>query len=414
MLIGSEDPAGALVTDFVLGQSTGGTAWVAGRTEKASPMLAALANGTMGHAHDFDDAAQFGHPGVALVPAALAVAEQVDASGVELLDALGLGFEVAGRIALATSDEPYERGYHGTSVFGVLGATAAAGRLLGLDEDRMRWSLGIAGSLAGGVRANFGTMTKPLHAGECGRAAVEASMLAHAGFTASPDIIEGRSGYGDTLLGHDEYDPAEMIAGLGTPYLAESGISIKKYPCCWCAHATLDGMFNILGEHALDASDVVSVRVTGSSLLRDPLVYIHPEDGLQAKFSLPYNIALALVDGRTSVASYSDRHIADPRLSEVIDKVTVETPQGWPSKIGVRIEVVTAGGEWIVRDQEYVDGDGAHPLAWEAIVDKFSDNASTVLDKEAVERTIELVEGLESQDSVRSFTGALAGGVADR
>jgi 2-methylcitrate dehydratase PrpD len=138
MLLGSTDPAGVMISDFVLGQSTGGTAWIAGRRERTSPMLAALANGTMGHALDFDDATVFGHPGVALVPAGLATAELQGSSGRELLDALVLGIEVAGRIALATSNEPYSRGYHGTSLFGIVGATAAVGRLLHLDEQQQR------------------------------------------------------------------------------------------------------------------------------------------------------------------------------------------------------------------------------------------------------------------------------------
>jgi 2-methylcitrate dehydratase PrpD len=237
---------------------------------------------------------------------------------------------------------------------------------------------------------------------------VESAMLAHAGFTASPDIVECSLGYGDTLLGHAEYEPAKIVAELGGPFLVEGGVSIKKYACCYCNHATLDGMFTILAEHDLNSSDVVSIQVTGSSILRDPLIFTHPASGLQGKFSLPYNIALALVDRRTSLSSYSDEHIRDPRLAEAIDKVTIVTPEGWAPRRRVRIEIMTTSGERIVHDQGFVDGDETHPLSWEAIIDKFRDTASIVLGKDAIDRTIALVEVLESQSSIQPLTGALA------
>src|SRR5690606_16114505 len=137
---------------------------------------------------------------VAVVPAALAIADEVDASGRDFLDAIVIGYEIAGRISAGSTGAPYGRGYHGTSIYGVFGATTAAGRLLGLTVDEMRMAYGIAGSLASGVRANFGTDTKPLHAGECCRQGVEAAKLAKAGFTADPNILETKVGYGETLL----------------------------------------------------------------------------------------------------------------------------------------------------------------------------------------------------------------------
>jgi len=403
MFAGTTEPTSQIITDFVTSQRATGSAWIAGSPARTSPMLAALANGTIGHALDYDDGLVFGHAGVAVVPAALAVADEVDASGRDLLDAIVIGYEVAGRIASATSHEPYARGYHGTSVYGVFGATAAVGRLLRLTVDQMRLAFGIAGSLASGVRANFGTDTKPLHAGECGRQGVEAAKLAQAGFTADPNIIETKVGYGDTLLHHSEYDPARMTVNLGAPFLVEQGVLLKKYACCYCNHATLDGMFTILAENPIDASSVASITVDGSPMLKDPLIYTHPEIGLHGKFSLPYNIALAVVEGKTTLASYTNDHIRDSRLSEVIDKVRVNTHEGWEPNFRVKIDIATKDGRHIVHDQAFVRGDSEHPLTWDEIVTKFRDNASIVIGTDSIDRAIRLVETLEEVRSVRTL-----------
>jgi 2-methylcitrate dehydratase PrpD len=281
-------------------------------------------------------------------------------------------------------------------------------------SETRRHAFGIAGSLAGGVRANFGTMTKPLHAGECGRAAIEAGMLAKAGFTAAQDIIECGLGYGDTLLGHSEYDPDRIVTDLGSPYIAERGITIKKYACCYCNHATLDGIFAMLDEHVLETADVASVHVTGSPLLRDPLIYTHPKSGLESKFSLHYSIALALVDRMISSSSYSDRRVSDPRLAEIIDKVSVQTIDDWASVSSVRIEIQTARGEKLEHLQEFVNGDETHPLGYGEVVEKFRDNAALALDGEAIEQTVEAIEGLDSHSSVDDLIAALTPQVATR
>jgi len=407
-LAGSTEPTGKIITNFVTSQKARGTSWVAGSTERTSPMLAALANGTMGHALDFDDVLAFGHAGVAVVPAALAVAEEIDASGRDLIDAIVLGYEVAGRIAGGTTRVPYARGYHGTAIYGVFGATAAAGRLLRLNVDQMRQAFGIAGSLASGVRANFGTDTKPLHAGECCRQGVEAAKLAKAGFTADPNIIETKVGYGETLLWKGEFDPEKMVENLGNPFIAEQGPGLKKYACCYCNHATLDGMFSILAGNQLDPDQIASITVDGSPMLKDPLIYTHPTIGLHGKFSLHYNIALAIVDGKTTLNSYTNDHIRDRRLADVIDKVQVNTHEDWQPNLRVKIDIATKDGRRIVHDQDFIKGDNEHPLTWDEILEKFRDNAAVTMSPASIERAIQLIQTLESVPSVRTLVAELA------
>lgn len=410
ILAGSKDPSGEIIAAFVTAQAESGPSVVAGSNRTASAMLAALANGTMAHALDYDDVGlSIGHPSVAVIPAALAAAEEMGASGADLSDAVTIGFEIAGRIGRATTHEPYRRGYHGTSIFGIFGATAAAGRLYGLNVDQMRQAFGIAGSLAGGVRANFGTMTKPLHAGECSRAGIEAASLAKRGFTADPNVIETKVGYGDTLLGSGQYDPAKMVEGLGSaPFVVEQGVGIKKYPCCYGNHTTLDGMFNILRERPLSPDQVEKVTVTGPVMLRDVLIYKQPTIGLNGKFSLPYNVALALVDGKVVRDSFTDEHIRDQRLRDMVDRTELVGDENWSSDLGVRIDIQLKNGERIVHEQSTVRGNFYDPLSWDEIVAKFKDNASVAIGTVAADEIVRIVSDIRSLGNVTSLTRNLA------
>jgi len=410
-LAGSQDPSGQIITSYVESQGAEGPATIAATGHTTSTMLAALANGTMAHALDYDDVGlSVGHPSVAVIPAAMAAAEETGASGAAFIDAIVVGFEVAGRVGRSTTGEPYRRGYHGTSIYGIFGATAAVGRLNGLTVDQMRIALGIAGSLAAGVRANFGTMTKPLHAGECCRAAIEAVALAKAGFTADPNIIETKVGYGDTLLGHSEYDPAKMVEGLGSaPFVVETGVAIKKYPCCYGNHTTLDGMFALLSQHQVNPDDVEKVVVDGPASFREVLIYKQPTIGLNGKFSLAYNVALALVDGKVVRDSFTDDHIRDQRLREMVDKTDVRAHEDWTAENGVEIAITMKNGETIRHTQKTIRGNYYDPLSWDEIVTKFKDNATLVVDAATADDLVRMVGNLDSAPSVSAVTAAMAG-----
>lgn len=407
-LAGSTEPAGRIVSEYVRAEcgSSGRAAVVAGGL-RTSASLAALANGTMAHALDYDDVGlQVGHPSVAVIPAALAVAEETGAGGRGLLDAIVLGFEIASRIGTGAGRDAYRKGYHGTSIYGVFGAAAAAGRLLGLTVDQLRVAFGIAGSEASGVRANFGTMTKPLHAGSCGRSGVMAAALAKAGFAADPNIIETKVGYGDVILGKGSYDLAKMTAGLGDGFAVERGVDIKKFPCCYGNHRTLDGIFSLAAEHGLRAEDVANVTVDCPVTLPEVLIYDRPETGLQGKFSLQYNVAAALVDGGVTRASFADERVRAPHIRAMVEKVTVN-PQEERDQQSVRIQVTTTSGQVYSREQRVIKGSSEDPLSRDELLAKYRDNAALVLDGAAVERSIELVETLEAQGALTPLTELL-------
>ena len=408
-LAGSAEPAGRIITDYVRAEcGSSGRATVVASGLRASASLAALANGTMAHALDYDDVGlQIGHPSVAVIPAALAVAEETGAGGRELLDAIVLGFEIASRIGTGAGRDAYRKGYHGTSIYGVFGAAAAAGRLLGLTVEQLRFAFGIAGSEASGVRANFGTMTKPLHAGSCGRSGVVAALLAKTGFTADPNIIETMLGYGDVILGKGSYDLDKMTAGLGERFAVERGVDIKKFPCCYGNHRTLDAIFDLMAEHGLRAEDVANVTVDVPVTLPELLIYPRPETGLQGKFSLQYNVAAALVDRAVTRASFTDEQVRRPRIRETIEKVTVNAQEGWDPNL-IRMQVTTTGGQVYTREQREIKGSSEDPLSREDLLAKFRDNAALVLGEADIERSIQLVDTLETQRSLTPLTELLA------
>src|SRR4051794_1159230 len=309
MLAGAAEPLGRIVIDHAKAEGGAGPAAVVGGGFRTSPSLAAMANGSTGHALDYDDIGlDVGHPTVAVAPAALAVAEHVGASGRQLLDAMVIGYEIASRVGscLGSVGGPYRKGYHGTSVYGIFGATAAAARLLCLDAQQTRCAFGIAASEASGVRVNFGTMTKPYHAGSLNRSAVTAAMLAGAGFTAHADAFEERVGWGDGIRGTTVEDTS-IADSLGEAFALEQGVQIKLYPCCGGNHRAIEGVKTMMSTHGLEAKDIERLEVEiDAQVANEILMYPWPSTGLEGKFSLAYNVAAALVDGDVTVDTFAD------------------------------------------------------------------------------------------------------------
>src|SRR6202453_3228984 len=258
------EPASRIAVDYARSQAANGPAAVLGGGVRLAPTLAALVNGTAGHALDFDDIG-LGHAHVSVrsVPAVLAVAELTGADGAAFVDALVVGYEVTHRLTTMYPDTrlgPYAAGYHKPSVYSVFGAAAGAARLLGLDADATANAFGIAASEAGGLRANFGTMTKPLHAGLANRTGIEAALLAQSGFTASADILEQRFGWHDVIC-RGEGDLSVVLDGLGASYAIEEGLVFKAYPCCGANHYAIDAVIGLLRENGIGEPDVTRLDV---------------------------------------------------------------------------------------------------------------------------------------------------------
>ena len=361
---------------------------------------AALANGLRFHALDFDDTHAEGicHASAVVLPAALAVAEAINADGSALLDAYAIGCEIALRIAVVTAADLYERGFHPTSVCGAFGAAAAAARLFDLDRERAANALGVCGSLASGLLEFLadGSETKPLHAGWAAQAGVRAAQLAAAGASGPASVLEGRFG----LLRSHGADPSQseaMFDALGERWEFER-VSVKAFPMCHFAHSSVRAAGDLADEHGLDPAALVrdpgaiaeiAVRVPpeGVALVLDPLVDKHaPRTPYDAKFSLPYAVAHRLLRGELTVESFSDSTIRDPAVLALAAKVRgEELAEEAPSRFAGGARLVLTDGRELDRCLPYPPGAPENPLSDEELRAKFEANASSVLDADQVQ-----------------------------
>lgn len=354
------------------------TVLAASTPARTQPRDAALLNGTAAHALDYDDVVDqlIGHPSAVLVPTVLAVAEETGASGRALLDAYCVGYQVSCAVAAGLPiDSHYARGWHSTATVGVLGATAAAGRLLGLTAGQARCALGLAGSLAGGSRRNFGTMTKPLHAGLAASDGVLAALLAAEGFTADPDQLEAALGY--LALYGERADVHRSHTLLRGPWLLERhGLNVKRYPCCYYAHRAAGAMLDLVRD-GLSARDVAEVTVTVQPDGLGPLIHARPESGLQGKFSLEYVMAACLLDGRLTMESFTDEAVRRVAAQRLVGKVrtaesAVPPMGGQPWRSGyAAVQVRTAGGATLGRRLDVPPGHAGNPLTEDELAAKF-------------------------------------------
>ena len=388
-----------------------GPASVIGTPHRAQIGDAVLATGTAAHALDYDDttAPMHGHPSAPLLPAVLALAESRGRGGAALIDAFVIGFEVESRLGSALGVSHYRRGWHATATAGAIGVAAACARLAGLDAERTAHALGVALSLASGSRANFGSMTKPLHVGAAARSGLQAALLAERGFTASADAIGGPMGF-VRLFTPDGDERPERLAALGGDWgIVDPGVNVKRYPCCYGTARAADATFALAAEHGLRPEQVerIDVRVEEGGL--DPLIHSRPADGLQGKFSMEYVLAAALMDGALRLSTFTDKAVARPetrRLQERVHASEGAPPPGLGAAPRfAHVAITLAGGGLVERAVAEAAGSSSHPLGWDGLAAKYRDTAARVLDGDAVERSLEQFAAL---DSARSLDALLA------
>ncbi|HEX3589734.1 MAG TPA: MmgE/PrpD family protein [Pseudonocardiaceae bacterium] len=415
LLAGVSEPVVRMVADLV-GPATG-PATLLGLGRRASAADAALVNATAAHAIDYDDVHSHvrGHPSACVLPAALAAAEHAGRGGAGLLDAYLIGIEVAARVGRGIGPSHAAQGFHSTAILGVLGAAAAASRALGLDAERTAAALGIAASSAGGLRRNFGTMTKPLHAGYAARDGVTAALLGRAGVTAAPDVLDPPGSFVDVYCPGGDAD-AEAIRDFGNPWeIVDPGMAIKKYPCCNRGHRALDAVLDIVRLHDVRADDVESIEVRMPSGQVDaggrvgPMTFPRPATGLEAKFSMPYVIAAAVADRGLPLAAFTDDGMRRPVIAALLPRV--HPVNRADAQDHVEVVLTTRAGHRHRSVVRFAGGDprGGEPLGWDDVVAKYTDCASTVLTPAAVGRSAALVRLLDSLDDVRELTGMLVG-----
>jgi 2-methylcitrate dehydratase PrpD len=414
MLAGSADPAARIVRAVAEAEGGRPLCTIIGAGARTGATWAALANGTAAHALDYDDTnfAMMGHPSAPVLSAALAAGELATADGRALLHAFLLGFEVETTVAEALNPAHYEHGWHATCTLGTLGAAAAAARLLGLDAAETATALAVAASQASGLKENFGTMTKPFHAGHAARSGVLATLLARPGeagarWTASEQALEGPQGF-LAVLGAGPLR-AEALATLGAPWkILSTGVAVKPWPSCACTHSIIDHALRLRAEHALDPSAIAEVVVGVNATVPRILIHHRPRTGLEAKFSGEYAAAAALVHGRVGIDSFEDAAVGDPAVRRLLERVRVEVDPAIPGDrerhMWTRLAVRLADGRVVRREPGPVPGHPAVPLPEDVLRAKFADCAGRVLPAERVGMLQAMLAGLEDCPDLRSLT----------
>ncbi|HZO39975.1 MAG TPA: MmgE/PrpD family protein [Methylomirabilota bacterium] len=414
MLAGAGEPVARIVRRVVRAEGGIALATVVGTAVKTAPGWAALANGAAGHAHDFDDTnfALLGHPSVPLLSTALAAAEAEMAGGRALVLGYIIGFEIDVALGTALNPDHYTRGWHATSSIGTLGCAAAAARIMGLDLVQTRHALAIAASHASGLKENFGSMTKPYHAGHAARNGLLAAQLAREGMTASETALEGKQGYAAAFGGANGL--AEAIESLGRRWqLIESGIAVKPYPSCALTHSAIDALIDLRTEHRLSARDVVSVHVGVTAVVPDVLAHARPTNALERKFSMQYCAAAALAEGRVDFGSFADGEIANADTRELMGRVAMAIdpglPQGVEQNAWSRVTVRLRDGRTLSTQPRGARGHPDTPLSDAALRDKFLGCARTVLASDEAEGVAEQIGHLEDIPDIRALTSRLEG-----
>ena len=382
-------------------------------SEKRMPAAnAAFANAMLCHGLDFDDthSDSVSHVSVVVGPAAVAVGEANGACGRDLVTAIVAGSEIVTRVGMAASGAFHKRGFHPTAICGIVGATAAAGRLSGLDEAAVTSALGIAGSFASGILAYLedGTATKPIHPAWAAHGAVVTSSLARRGAEGPPAVLEGRFGLYHAFLGTEvgEIDIDAQLADLGSRWETPR-IAYKPYPACHLMHGSLDAAAEAAAGSRFSADEIEEVVVTVpaaivQSVLEPARHKIAPRTPYEAKFSLQYSAAAMLIHGQVGIATYTDAAIADPRVLELARKVRYETRE-YPSSLGAfpgGVRVVLADGRVLEADCPHQKGSPKNPLPPDQVRAKFRANAALTLDDQASEALEDAVLTLDEQSDL--------------
>jgi 2-methylcitrate dehydratase PrpD len=379
LIAGSRDPEIALV-DRELGASDGtALASLIPSGARRSVETAALVNGVAAHVLDYDDVSLDGHPSAVLVPAILAQGEASGSSGAEMLAAYVAGFEVWAELLTRQPIPLHRKGWHPSAVLGPVAAAAACAKLRGLDAKGAATAMAIAASMSAGVVANFGSMTKSFQVGRAGQSGVIAARLAQAGFTASPDALEHPAGLLMALS-------VDGKAALDRPFVAEAkewhivghGLSIKRYPICYATHRSIDAALDLVARHDLAPGQVERIHVSTGKTQMLMLRNARPQSGLEAKFSMQFAMAAALVARNVGLRELTDDFVRRPDVQAIFPRVSLEgtnaTKEGSNFAPADAVAITTTAGETFKSGPvEFAKGSHERPLSREELWSKFTD-----------------------------------------
>lgn len=402
----------------LFGDGAGGPALLFGTPRSAPPLDATLINGTAAHALDFDDCSNTmgGHPSAPVLPALFALADTRRVSGRDVLTAYVAGFETETRLARGVNFHHYEKGWHPTATLGTFGAAAASARLMRLSPEKTAIALALAGSLASGIKANFGTMAKPLHIGHAARNGLMAALLAEEGFTAALDMFEHRQGFLMVYNGEGHFDADAVLRDWAAPLdVVKPGIAIKQYPCCGSTHPAIDAMLALVHEHALTPDRVERVEAWTHPRRLAHTNRPHPNSPLDAKFSVQYCLARALVDGQVVLEHFEGDAYREPAVQAVLARVEAaphpEMSMASTDHFGGEVRVHLKDGRQVSAKVDRPLGRGPEkPLPLPMLDAKFTNCAARALTTDAAARLLALLWRLDEIDDMAEMQAVLRSG----
>jgi 2-methylcitrate dehydratase PrpD len=406
MLAGTRSEPAAIMLEMVKAEGAAPAVTVVGQSVRTSPQLAALANGVASHALDFDLTYQQGQLVAPLIPALLPLAESTGATPADTLAAFITGFEVASRLSRANPDHNGGGSWHGTGTIGAIAATAACAKMLKVKRELLPDAIGIAVSLASGVNANYGTMTKPLHAGQAARDGMMAAMLAGRGFTANAVAIEGRGGFARTFARGLTWQP-DAFADLGRTFdIAERGFRPKRYPCGGVIHTGIDGALKLREQLGPRVADITAIKAGIAKYAASRAGEQYPTNTEAAKFNLQYVVGYSLVHGVPKLASFSDAAIKDERVKAMaglvavaIDPEFADAHEDYPTRLAVTLKDGRTLEELVV----YASGTARQPMSPGQIEEKFIDCAKEAVDADTAAKILATLRTLGQQQSFADF-----------
>jgi 2-methylcitrate dehydratase PrpD len=416
ILAGSTQECSAIMHKYCREVNGAKEATVFGRQSFKAPVaLATLANGTAGHAMDWDDTQLSGtpdriyglltHPTMPPLTACLALSEKLsNVSGKMFLAAFLAGFEVECKIAEAINPDHYKKGFHSSGTIGTFGAAVAAAKLMALDATRLRHMIGIAASMGAGLRVNFGTMTKPFHVGRAASNGVTAAILAMEGFEADFDALDGPWGFFQVIGGG--FDPAKIIGGFGNPHtIVDPGVSIKPYPCGVLTHQAMDAMRAIVTKYDLKSEDIERVVLFAGTNILNPIRYQTANNELEAKFCMPFLLSAIIISRKAGVKEFTSEFVNLPGVQKLMRRIHTEFDPDIEAKghdiIRSRLEIFLKDGRKINEeaDERYRGGPDL-PLSDEELQGKFADCTEQLLTNPKREKIVEMILNLETLNNM--------------
>jgi 2-methylcitrate dehydratase PrpD len=423
-LAGSVSAMGPLLRQYVqsFGASSGdATASIIGTGIKCHPRFAALANGVSIHADDFDDTqlavakdriyGLLTHPTVPALPPAFALCEVGHRSGRDLMLAYHVGVEVECKIAEAIAPRHYDDGFHTTGTCGTFGSIAACAKLRGLDVKQTVYALGIGATQGGGFRDNFGSMTKPFHAGHAAENGTLAADLAALGWTAAEDILEAPRGFFQAAGGG--FDPRAIVGRLGKPWtFASPGISIKPHPSGSLSHPAMGEVLRLVRDKNIKAQDVEKIDLGANHAMTTSLLHHRPTTGLQGKFSMEFCLSILVLERKAGLAEYQDAVVQRADVQDMIKKVNFyidpEAEGAGLDKMTSILKIHMKDGKVFTGRAEFAKGSPTNPMSYDEVADKFRGCAEFAKWPTAkTESVIAAVKSLETATDVSKIAAAL-------